>query len=103
LSEVLWTHRISKQCATKVSLFELLYGQKAALPIETSLNDVRFTRQNDLTVGDNYNSMIDNIDEVIDKRVKALGKIEKDKIMVAKAYNKKVKAKLFQVGDRLAS
>jgi hypothetical protein len=31
--------------------------------------------------------------------VTALGEIEKDKIMVAKAYNKKVKAKSFQVGD----
>jgi hypothetical protein len=29
----------------------------------------------------------------------ALGEIEKDKIMVAKAYNKKVKVKSFQVGD----
>jgi hypothetical protein len=29
----------------------------------------------------------------------ALGAIEKDKIMVARAYNKKVKAKSFQVGD----
>jgi hypothetical protein len=29
----------------------------------------------------------------------ALGEIEKDNIMVAKAYNKKVKAKSFQVGD----
>ena len=29
----------------------------------------------------------------------ALREIEKDKIMVAKAYNKKVKAKSFQVGD----
>jgi hypothetical protein len=36
---------------------------------------------------------------VTDKRVAALGEIEKDKIMVAKAYNKKVKAKSFQVGD----
>jgi hypothetical protein len=43
--------------------------------------------------------MMDNIDEVIDKRVTTLGEIEKDKIMVAKAYNKKVKAKSFQVGD----
>jgi hypothetical protein len=43
--------------------------------------------------------MMDNIDEVTDKRVTALGEIEKDKIMVAKAYNKKVKAKSFQVGD----
>jgi hypothetical protein len=37
--------------------------------------------------------------EVTDKRVIALGAIEKDKIMVARAYNKKVKAKSFQVGD----
>jgi hypothetical protein len=36
---------------------------------------------------------------VTDKRVIALGAIEKDKIMVARAYNKKVKAKSFQVGD----
>jgi hypothetical protein len=69
------------------------------LPVEISLNAVRFARQNDLTIGDYYNSMMDNIDEVTDKRVTDLGEIEKDKIMVAKAYNKKVKAKSFQVGD----
>ena len=43
--------------------------------------------------------MMDNIDEVTDKRVTTLGEIEKDKIMVARAYNKKVKAKSFQVED----
>ena len=34
-----------------------------------------------------------------DKRLKALEEIEKDKRRVARAYNKKVKAKFFQVGD----
>jgi hypothetical protein len=71
------------------------------LPVEISLNVVRFAKQNDLTVGDYYNSMMDNIDEVTDKRVTTLREIEKDKIMVAKAYDKKVKAKSFQVGDLL--
>jgi hypothetical protein len=99
LSEALWAHRISKRRATKVSLFELIYGQEAVLPVKISLNIVRFAKKNDLTVGDYYNSMMDNIDEVTDKRVTTLGEIEKDKIMVAKAYNKKVKATLFQVGD----
>jgi hypothetical protein len=42
--------------------------------------------------------MMDNFDEVTHKRLVALGEIEKNKIMVAKAYNKKVKAKSFQVG-----
>jgi hypothetical protein len=98
LSEALWAHRISKHCATKVSPFELVYGQEAVLPVEISLNAVRIARQNDLTVGDYYNLMMDSVDEVTDKRVAALGEIEKDKIMVAKVYNKKVKAKSFQVG-----
>jgi hypothetical protein len=31
--------------------------------------------------------------------VKALGKIERDKLRVAKAYNRRVKEKSFQVGD----
>jgi hypothetical protein len=43
--------------------------------------------------------MMANIDEVTNKRATALGEIEKDKIMVARAYNKKVNAKSFQVGD----
>jgi hypothetical protein len=43
--------------------------------------------------------MMDNIDEETNKRLIALGEIEKDRIMVAKAYNKKVKAKSFPVGD----
>jgi hypothetical protein len=59
------------------------------LLVEISLNAVEFDRQNDLTVDDYYNLMMDNIDEVTDKRLMALGEIEKDKIMVNKAYNKK--------------
>jgi hypothetical protein len=51
LFETLWAHRISKHCATKVSTFELAYGQEAMLHVEISLNVVRFARQNDLTVG----------------------------------------------------
>jgi hypothetical protein len=43
--------------------------------------------------------MLDRLDEVLDHRVKALGEIERDKLRVARAYNKRVKEKLFQVGD----
>ena len=43
--------------------------------------------------------MMDNIDEVTDKRLKALKEIENDKFRVARAYNKKVRIKSFQVGD----
>jgi NDP-sugar pyrophosphorylase family protein len=43
--------------------------------------------------------MMGNIDEVTDVTLKALKEIEKDKARVAKAYNKKVKSKSFQVEE----
>jgi hypothetical protein len=43
--------------------------------------------------------MLNRLDEVSDERVEALDKIERDKLKVAKAYNKRVKEKSFQVRD----
>jgi hypothetical protein len=59
----------------------------------------RLAKQNELSAVDYHDSMMDNIDEVTDKRLQALKEIEKNKIQVARAYNKKVKLKSFQVGD----
>jgi hypothetical protein len=55
------------------------------LPLEIrgiSLNAIRFARQNDLTVSDYHDLMMDNIDEVTDKRLIASKEIEKDKLKV---------------------
>jgi hypothetical protein len=38
LSEALWAHRISKHSTTKVTHFELVYGQEAILPVEVNLD-----------------------------------------------------------------
>jgi hypothetical protein len=43
--------------------------------------------------------MFDRLHEVSDERMRALGEIERDKLRVARAYNKRVKKKLFQLGD----
>jgi hypothetical protein len=43
--------------------------------------------------------MLDSLDEASDERIKTLGEIERAKLRVARAYNKRVKEKLFQVGD----
>ena len=99
LSEALWAHRISRHGATKVTPYELVYGQEVVLPVEVNLNALRIAKQNDLSAVDFYNLMMDNIDEVADKRLAALKAIERDKLRVARAYNKKVKLKNFQVGD----
>jgi hypothetical protein len=99
LSEALWDHRISRHGATKVTPFELVYGQEVVLPVEVNLVVYRLAKQNELSVVDYYDLMMNNIDEVTDKRLQGLKKIENDKIRVARAYNKKVKLKSFQVSD----
>jgi hypothetical protein len=48
---------------------------------------------------DYQNLMLDRLDEVSDEKIKAFCEIERDKLRVARAYNKRVKEKLFQVGD----
>ena len=60
-----------------------------------NLDAYRLAKQNDLSVVDYHDLMIDNIDEVSDKQLQALREIEKDKLRVARAYNKKVRAKSF--------
>jgi hypothetical protein len=90
LSEALWAHRISKHGATKVTPFDIVYGQEAILPMEVNLAAYRLAKQNELSAVDYHDSMMDNIDEVTDKRLQTLKEIEKDKIRVARAYNRKV-------------
>jgi hypothetical protein len=99
LSKALWAHRISKHSATKVTPFELAYGQETILLVEVNLNALRIAQQNVLSTVDYRNLMLDRLDKVSDERVKALGEVERDKLRVARAYNKRVKEKSFQVGD----
>jgi hypothetical protein len=41
LSKALWAHHISKHSATKVTHFELAYGQEVILPVEVNLDVLR--------------------------------------------------------------
>jgi transposase InsO family protein len=43
LSEALWAHRTSRHRATKVTPFELVYGQEAVLAMEIGLQSLRVT------------------------------------------------------------
>jgi hypothetical protein len=70
LSEALWVHRIFKHSAIKVTPFELVYEQEAILSVEVNLDALRITRQNELSVVDYHNLMLDRLDEVSGERVR---------------------------------
>jgi hypothetical protein len=99
LSKALWAHRVSRHGATKVTPFELVFSQEAVLPIEVNLHGPRVASQDDLSPETYHILMMDQLDEVHEGRFGALGEIEKEKLRSAKAYNRKVREKSFQVGD----
>jgi hypothetical protein len=99
LSEALWAHRKSRHGAMKVTPFELIYGQEAVLPVEVSLQILRIIGQYYLSAKEYTELMMDKVDEAPESWLKTLEEIEKEKVKIAKAYNKCVVEKLFQVGD----
>jgi hypothetical protein len=56
-------------------------------------------KQCSLSSKEYHELMMDKIDDVLKSRFKALEEIEKEKIKIAKAYNKRVMENSFQVGD----
>jgi hypothetical protein len=79
LSEALWAYRVSCHGATRTSPYHLVYGQEAVLLWEITAGSRRIEFQ--------Y------------LRLWSLEKIKENKAKVARAYNKKVKPKEFQLGD----
>jgi hypothetical protein len=76
-----------------------VYGQEAVLPWEITASLRRVEFQNDLIVEEYAALMNDNIEDLTELRLWSLEKIKENKSKVARAYNKKVKLKGFQVRD----
>lgn len=85
LSEALWAHRVSGHGATKITYFELVYVQEIMLFIELNLNAYRLAKQKELSIVMYHDLIMNNIDEVIYNRLKALNDMEHDKAQVARA------------------
>ncbi|XP_056167311.1 uncharacterized protein LOC130138162 [Syzygium oleosum] len=99
LSTVLWAYRTSRRSSTGVSPYMLTYGQEAVLPVEITVQSLRVKLQGGMSKEEYDELMYENIDELGESRVIALEKLIAQKNRVAKAYNKHVKEKRFDVGD----
>jgi hypothetical protein len=69
------------------------------LPVEIGLQSLRVTGQGSLLAKGYHELMMDRIDDVPEGWFKALVEIEKEKVKIAKAYNKRVMEKSFHVLD----
>ena len=99
LLQALWAYCISCHGSIKTLPYHLVYGQDAVLPWEITAGSRRVEFQNDLSAEEYAALMSDNVEDLMELRLWSLEKIKENKAKVARAYNKKVKPKDFQVGD----
>jgi hypothetical protein len=67
----MWFHHISRRGVSKVTPFELVYDQEVVLAVEENLAAYTLAKQNELSAIDYHDLMMDNIDEVTDRRTKS--------------------------------
>ncbi|XP_059663476.1 uncharacterized protein LOC132309146 [Cornus florida] len=99
LSEALWAYRTSQRSSTGVTPFMLTYGHDAVLPMEVTVRSMRFAMQNNLTPAEYNESMLVELEDLDEVRLRALDHIQAQKRRVVRAYNKHVRAKIFSEGD----
>ncbi|GKV49226.1 hypothetical protein SLEP1_g55988 [Rubroshorea leprosula] len=96
LNKVLWSCRTTPSSATGETPFSLTYGAEAVIPVEVGLPSERVGRHND---PNNEQLLRENLDLV--EEVKEMSRIRNmaHQSRVAKFYNKRVRARQFQVDD----
>ncbi|XP_050211577.1 uncharacterized protein LOC126661754 [Mercurialis annua] len=99
LSEAVWANRTSQKSATGTSPFRLVYGYDAMLPMELTVTSTRRRYQSELSKDDYFDKMVIDSLDLDEERLTALDHLEAQKRRVERAYNKRVKRKIFTVGD----
>ncbi|WJX26318.1 hypothetical protein P8452_15256 [Trifolium repens] len=99
LDQVLWACRNSPKESTNSTPFRLTYGHDAVLPVEIMVQSIRVQRQMEIPSEHYENLMMDELVDLDEERLQALDVLIRQKERVAKAYNKKVKYKAFNLGD----
>ena len=72
----------------QVPPYKLVYGHEAVLPWESVISSRRIDLQDKLTADDYYNLMVDETEDLVQSRLRALEKVTRDKERIAHHYNK---------------
>jgi len=99
LAEALSSYRMACHGSIQVPPYKLVYGHEAVLPWESVTGSRIIDLQDKLTADDYYNLMVDETEDLVQSRLRALEKVTRDKERVALHYNKKVVPKSFSEGE----
>ena len=77
----------------------MVYGCEAVLPLEIQIPSLRIAVTTKMTEEDNHRLRLQELEALDEKRLQAQQHIEMYQARMAKAFNKRVKERVFQVED----
>lgn len=99
LPYALWAYRTSIQTLTRETLYSLVYGMEAVLPIEVEISSLRILQEAELEEAEWIEDRCVQLNLIDEHRLQALHYAQCYQRRVAKAYQKKVRPRSFQPGD----
>ncbi|KAL0411775.1 UNVERIFIED_CONTAM: hypothetical protein Slati_3767200 [Sesamum latifolium] len=96
LTSVLWAYRTTPRGSTGESPFSLVYGTEAIIPAELGMPSHRVMNFSEEC---NRDLLKENLDLIEELREKAFIRMQRYKNTMINSYNKRVRARSFQVGD----
>ncbi|KAK3008615.1 hypothetical protein RJ639_014357 [Escallonia herrerae] len=96
LPKVLWAYRTTPHSVTGETPFLLCFGTEALLLVEVGLPTVRVLQ---FSEAENEENLRGNLDFLDDVRAQALDRVISTKQRVARFYNRRVRMRIFRVGD----
>jgi len=79
--------------------FSLVYECKVVIPLEIQIPSLRVALATQLTDEDNHRLHLQELEALDEKRLQAQQRIELYQARISKAFNKKVKERIFQKRD----
>ncbi|XP_075074223.1 uncharacterized protein LOC142161936 [Nicotiana tabacum] len=99
IGKALWAYRTTFRTATQVTPYSLVYGVEAVLPLEQQIPSLQIAIQEGLTYEKNALLRLAKLEALDEKRLEVQQKLECYQARLARAFNKKVRPRSFQVGD----
>ena len=89
----------SARTSTGETLFSLVYGMEVVLPVEVQIPSLRIMKDADLHKDEWIQTRLDQLNLIDEKRLVVVCHGQMYQKRMIKAFNKKVKRQVYQVGD----
>ena len=92
-------YRTTARTSTGATPFSLVYGMEAVLPMEVQIPSLRIMKDAGLSEDDWIQTRLDQLNLINEKRLTAVCHGQTYQKRMIKAFNKKVRRQVYQVGD----